>query len=305
MKKEQPIISLCIPTYNRSKALEALLDSILLEDVDKNLYEICIADDSTNHETEKMVQEYTERYQNVLYKKNTERLKYMNMINVLRMGKGKLLKLNNDYLKYQPGALETMIDDIRRCDEENTFIIFAKTYSKQNVITFTSLSQLMKVVTYHITWCSSFAMWKKDFDECWAKNVSVDPFFPHMDLLFKMKEKTKYIVYGKNYYAIQKIGFQGGYHFPKEFGEHFLDMIYELRKDDRIDQETWDDIKSDTVKLIARSHARQVKSPKRYGCYYDEVYKYLLKYNKPVSVIRYIYLFLFYFLVERKTESDT
>lgn len=305
MNNVQPLISLCIPTFNRTKALKELLDSILTEDVDENLYEICIADDSNNCETENMILEYKNKYSNVIYKKNTERLTYMNMINVLKMGNGKLLKLNNDYLKYRPGALKMMIDDIKEYDEDNSFIMFAKTYTDESVLYFSNFSQLIDVVTYHVTWCSSFAMWKKDFDKYLKKDTCIDTFFPHMDLLFRLQKKTQYIIYGKDYYSIQKIGFQGGYHFPKEFGEHFLDMIYELRKKERIDQDTWDNVKKDTVRLIARSHARQVKSPKRYGCDYSDWYKYLLKHNNPISVIRYIYLFTSYLIIERKTESDT
>lgn len=305
MNNVQTLISLCIPTYNRPKALKELLDSILLEDIDKSLYEICIADDSNNCETENMISEYIEKYSNVIYKKNSYRLTYMNMINVLKMGNGKLLKLNNDYIKYRPGALKMMLDDIREYDETDTFIIYAKTYNDKSVLSFRNLSNLMDVVTYHVTWCSSFAMWKKDFDVCLQSNISIDTFFPHMDLLFRLQEKKRYIIYGKDYFSIQKIGFQGGYHFPREFGVHFLGMIYTLREEERINQETWEKIRKDTVRLIARSHARQVKNPQRYGCDYSEWYRYLLKYNNIISIFRYMYLFIFYLITERKIESDT
>ena len=82
-------------------------------------------------------------------------------------------------------------------------------------------------------------------------------------------------------------------------------MIYTLREEERINQETWEKIRKDTVRLIARSHARQVKNPQRYGCDYSEWYRYLLKYNNIISIFRYMYLFIFYLITERKIESDT
>lgn len=69
----KPILSICIPTYNRSKDLKECLDSIVSQFNNKNVYiksEIVISDNHSKDDTEKLVNVYKKKYNNIRYFKN-------------------------------------------------------------------------------------------------------------------------------------------------------------------------------------------------------------------------------------------
>jgi glycosyltransferase involved in cell wall biosynthesis len=59
-------VSVIIPTYNRSKLLSYTLDSLLKQNIDKNRYEIIIADDGSTDDTRRMLAKY-ELLMNIKY----------------------------------------------------------------------------------------------------------------------------------------------------------------------------------------------------------------------------------------------
>ena len=72
MKK--PILSICIPTYNRENYLKKLLDSIVVQKdfIETNDVEIVINDGPSRDNTEELVREYQEKYKGkIRYFRNT------------------------------------------------------------------------------------------------------------------------------------------------------------------------------------------------------------------------------------------
>jgi len=73
----KPILSICIPTYNRAEyigeAIESVLDQITPDTQDK--VEICISDNASTDNTEKIVKNYQRKKKcNIVYHKNEENL---------------------------------------------------------------------------------------------------------------------------------------------------------------------------------------------------------------------------------------
>jgi abequosyltransferase len=58
MKK--PLLSICIPTYNREKYLKSAIESVLsqADEKNRNLIEICISDNCSKDNTEKLVKTF-------------------------------------------------------------------------------------------------------------------------------------------------------------------------------------------------------------------------------------------------------
>ncbi len=54
----QPLLSICIPTYNRAYYLDMLLNFLLIDDFDKNLIQIVISNNSSTDETELIYKKY-------------------------------------------------------------------------------------------------------------------------------------------------------------------------------------------------------------------------------------------------------
>lgn len=73
-----PLLSICIPTYNRAAYLPICLDSIVNEYKTSNelleLTEIVIADNASTDDTANIVKEYQKKYPNIIYFRNERNL---------------------------------------------------------------------------------------------------------------------------------------------------------------------------------------------------------------------------------------
>ena len=69
------LLSICIPTYNRSEKLDNCLNSILIsiQNVKERNFEICISDNCSSDNTEKIVKKYKNIFE-INYHKNNDNL---------------------------------------------------------------------------------------------------------------------------------------------------------------------------------------------------------------------------------------
>lgn len=81
------LLSICIPTYNRSKYLKQCLESIVLQFEDKNVYEkvdVVISDNASTDNTTDVVKEFQNRFSNIKYFKNRSNLGVdKNILNII------------------------------------------------------------------------------------------------------------------------------------------------------------------------------------------------------------------------------
>ncbi len=84
-KESAPLISICIPTYNRGNVIGRLLESIvgnLSESTHTtNLVEIVVSDNNSNDNTGNVIDQYKSKFLNFKYIKNSENLGYAKNIN--------------------------------------------------------------------------------------------------------------------------------------------------------------------------------------------------------------------------------
>ena len=111
----KPIISICIPTYNRSRHLSNCLNSIILNKNISNLnIQICVSDNCSTDDTEKVVR-LAQREIDIEYQKNEENIGMSrNFLNVVNMARGEFVWLIGDDDLLMPSALielEEMIDN--------------------------------------------------------------------------------------------------------------------------------------------------------------------------------------------------
>ena len=131
METKAPILSICIPTYNRANYLESAILNICNDSAFSNDIEIVISDNASTDQTEFIVEKYKKQYPNITYYKNKENLKDENFILALLRGKGKYVRLFNDTLRLQKGALGYMLKTIEN-SSENTPLFFYQNISFLN-----------------------------------------------------------------------------------------------------------------------------------------------------------------------------
>lgn len=113
-----PLLSICIPTFNRSDCLKECLNSITIQFRDPKVLdrvEIVVSDNASQDGTFGVVQEFQNQYSNIVYKKNQTNFGVdRNILQVVDMAKGKYVwllgdddSLFSDALVYLLNFLET------------------------------------------------------------------------------------------------------------------------------------------------------------------------------------------------------
>ena len=151
------LLSICIPTFNRSEKLDNCLNSILIsKEQHHSDFEVCIADNNSSDNTKKIVDKYKNTL-NINYHKNSENLGFArNATKVVSLAKGKFTWLVGDDDLILPRALKSLLQILRTNPDIEIFFInsyylnsqyldnFAKPFNTKN-IKLNELNSLSKV----------------------------------------------------------------------------------------------------------------------------------------------------------------
>lgn len=87
---KKPLLSICIPTYNRKKYLQETLDSIFSQDwFNEENIEIVISDNASTDGTRDFIQRYLFEHKNIYYHRNEENIGAdRNVLQAIQMGNG-------------------------------------------------------------------------------------------------------------------------------------------------------------------------------------------------------------------------
>lgn len=289
----KPEVSICMPTYGRVEILKNTLESIFFQGVENEKFEVCISDNSPTSETEEMLQMYFNDKENLIYKKSTCE-GYFNSIEALKLGKGKFLKLHNNYTNFEKGCFSKFISFVAEYEEENVTLFFTSGCIKQKeeVFLYDSFDSFMNSISYFSTWSSSFGIMNKDFQRLLSQNIELDKMFPHTSLLFALESNRKFVVNNFIYFDNQDVGKKGGYNIPQVFGTRYLGMCNNLLVDKKISELTFRTIKEGILSFIADWYLNVKIFPKKYTFSYDKWEKTVFELygRKGISYIKKYYL---------------
>lgn len=164
MAEKKPLLSICIPTWNRAEYLKACLESLVCQpEFFSEDIEIIISDNASTDEgaTEAVGKDYAAEYENIHYFRNVENINDRNFPMALNRANGILRKLSNDSIIYRPGTIAYMCDMARKYVEEKPHLFFLnprvdQSYKKPRIVDF---NQFMRKTSFHATWIGSFAIW--------------------------------------------------------------------------------------------------------------------------------------------------
>lgn len=159
----QPILSICIPTYNRAQYLKTSLDSIVSQDGFKSgQVEIVISDNCSTDSTEELCTQYTTKFSMIKYYRNNQNIRDQNFPTVLNKATGLFRKLSNDSIIYNPGAIKNMLDIIKSNIEQKPIIFFMMDDNSKPDEHFTTLDDFLYCVSFNTTWIAGFGLWQED-----------------------------------------------------------------------------------------------------------------------------------------------
>lgn len=176
MVNEKPLVSICIPTYNRCDLLHQTIESMLeQEEFKSGKVEIVISDNTSTDGTQKLGSDYAEKYPNIFYFRNKENIKDRNFPLALARGSGLLRTLHNDTLVMRENGLAVLCEAAEKFGSQRHVIYFSneerntQTARPGNSGKMPFSGEILDAGTfltkegYKITWIGSFALWE---DEC-------------------------------------------------------------------------------------------------------------------------------------------
>lgn len=226
----QPLLSICIPTYNRACYLWKTLNSITTqkEFLFSNLVNIVISDNCSNDATEEVCMEFLKKYPDKIryIKRDVTISGDENFIFVINQANGKFVKLHNDTCYLLEDSLCDMINDVEEADKLGAdACFFANSFAKYDGLIL-AFDDLISSASYFITWISSHCYRKSFLNSLDNINRYSDRNFAQVDIIGRLFEKgSSLYLSNKNYFSTIYVKDKGGYNIAKVFGYNYFYIL--------------------------------------------------------------------------------
>ena len=302
MNDNHPLLSICIPTYNRSEYLKQTLFSIIENEDVKEEIEVVISDNCSTDNTEEVCKSFTEKYSNIKYFKQPKptHIADQNFIDVLSLAKGKYLKLSNDTAFFKKTSLKKMLEVIKENIDFQTPIFFYQNYrsAKNKVYTFKVLDDLVDKNSYFITWIGNFGCWKKDFDNLQQRDKYISFGLMQVDWMLKIASSSeKFIVLFSDFTDSAMLHKKFGKNIFKIFAYNYFSILKEYVNKNLLKKETFElEKKRILFRFLLPTYVMTIYQ-KNFSFDTSKMFDYLADYNKNWYFYFAICLLPVYFIV--------
>ena len=233
MDNNKPLLSICIPTYNRCVILKDVLEQYVNNPEFDNSVELVISDNASTDDTERICREYCEKYNNIKYNRNKENIRDANFPKVLCLGSGEYLKLFNDCVYCSAESLRYIKDKIRENLISKTPVFFTSNYVftkyKAEVMNGAGLDDYVKFVSTFVTYNNIFGVWNEHWKDIKDKSFYSALQLQQVDWTYQIVSSCqRFVIYDVPVFYGSKVplGVRGGYNW---FQIH-LDNYYKIMR---------------------------------------------------------------------------
>lgn len=151
----KPLLSICIPTYNRVHYLKECLDSIICQFTDKNVYEqveIVISDNASQDNTFSLINDYQKEFSNIKYCRNQKFVPIAkNWDNAVLNSTGKYINTIGDDDFYLPNSLAKLLSLLKDSDSDIISVADYRVINNQEPSDFSYTSCVLNISLKKIT----------------------------------------------------------------------------------------------------------------------------------------------------------
>lgn len=262
------LLSLCIPTYGVEEWVFPVLDSIYSQGIDETLYEVVVTDNGNNENFKNRARKYAESHENFVYKE-TQSFSFLNEIDSYKIASGKFIKFINHRTLMLPGALQKLLSFVMQNEETKPCVYFSNGVLKfKGIKEFSTFDEYVLNLSYFSSWSTGMAFWKEDFERIDAQE-QFNELFPHTNILFHERKKTKYII--NNEVLLEELPTngiaKGKYDLFFAFAVEYVAIILSLLRSGDITVATFEDVKDKNLSFLANLYIDYVFLKRE--CSYD------------------------------------
>ena len=252
----KPLLSICIPTYNRCDSLVNTIESIVNSNVfiHTNDIEIVISNNCSTDYTDVICKKYLDKFPNKIkyIKQNKLIFADENIFKTIEYANGLYCKLNNDTCIYKYGAIDKIVEYLKVNNEACLFLFSrnVQTPTFKKVFTF---DDFIKTVSYNSTWIGSFCIKKEIFYNLPNPLECIKLKLTQVDIYGKLlKENFSILIWKEDFFDIAKIINKGGdYNIAEIFGKNYFNILSKYKnKNNGISLKTIYNEKNKIIKFI-------------------------------------------------------
>jgi len=213
----EPLLSICIPTYNRASYLKECLDSVVCQFDDKDIFsqtEIVISDNASQDNTEEVVKKYQKKFNNIRYFRNEKNLGFdRNVDRVITLASGNFCWTLADDEKVKENAIKSILEIIKNY-QDIAHIMMERKKNDDKIEYFKNGNEIIKTGNLPPGGYLSFNIFNKKFLPL-NRQRYYGNFWLHYSLVLEVISNNPFIVI-KNFLKNQEINNYSFYSWVQE-----------------------------------------------------------------------------------------
>lgn len=261
------LLSLCIPTSGVVEWIIPVIDSIYAQGVDNTLFEVVVTDNGDKDDLQEAVKNI--EHENFHYYRTTSK-GFTNQIDAFEKCSGEFCKMLNHRSKLISGSLCQLLDFVRKYRDTKPILYCAEGHAKGGeFIECENTDEFVKSLSYYVSWSAGTGAWRKDIKD--VRNENIDNYFPHTVFLFGLRNESKYVIWNGKYENMTSDAGKGGYDVFYAFSVRFLDILNNLRIDNKISPKTFVSQKKELFNFLKNLYLNEVVLPTKHTFVIEDV----------------------------------
>ncbi|OAB35263.1 hypothetical protein PMSD_13100 [Paenibacillus macquariensis subsp. defensor] len=189
-RRRHPLLSICIPTFNRAPHFEHCLQSIYSQIGNSELIEVIVSDNASTDETAEIAHRYAALYSNLKVVRNVENIGAdPNIFKVMNLAQGKFVKLQGDDDFYVDGTLLPLLHVLHTHEDCGIIQIFVRN-GDGRIWTDVGMSAYLDATSIYATFITSIIMRREDLEKIEEPALFLQSSFNQLYLQYAILENN-------------------------------------------------------------------------------------------------------------------
>lgn len=295
------LLSLVIPTNGMIDWVGEVLDSIYIQNVDEQLFEVVVTDNGISNEFYNYMMNYVNNHSNLIYKRTNAKLFY-NQIEGFELANGKFIKFVNHRSRLEYGSIDYLLNFIENNKDEKPITFFLNDSTKiTKKDTLYDFNEYVYNLKNYSSWSGGISCWKEDVEKIVKTLENKESLFPHTIFGLFYEHDRNYMINNKKLFSEidSSAEKKGKYNLFYAFCVEYVDIIKGLYESGKINRNTKKYVLQQNEFFVARLYFEYIVLKKK--CSYDlKGYKKYITYSYPLVEIYVLQVICFFKAIKNK-----
>ena len=225
-RKNSPLISICIPTFNSAVQLEKCLNSIYNQIGNDSLFEVFVSNDNSSDNSNDVIKRFFNLYNNLTNSKNETSIgPNKNISLTFEKSRGKYILLHGDEDYFKENTIYPLLDIINKNTESSLlFINFLST--KNNIELYNGIDNFLQVTSIASSFISSIIVKREAFNKIKEPYKYVDTGLNQIYLQYMiLLNSPTFTLINRSIFNYEGVS-PSGYNFDSTSLKDYLDILY-------------------------------------------------------------------------------